>query len=114
MNSIKAINDSRKKEMSPSQHRAMMKKIKEQCAVYYRNHEVEVIASMFWYLYEREGWDYEDLRHLWEDFMPTLNELIDHYELSEDDTQWLCLEKLKTIGVDLVAWEAEERKKQDR
>ena len=40
--------------------------------------------------------------------MEAKRELWKHYELGEEDADWICLYKLKEAGVDLAEWYKEE------
>lgn len=107
MEALKARNESNKKKMSPGQVRAMQKEIRRQCADYYRKHETEMVALILWELHVQEGWGLKRLRRFWENFMPEMDKMLDHYEMTEDDRFWLCVRKLKDIGVDIEAWQNE-------
>lgn len=106
MNSLRAHFEASKKRMSPAQERAMMKEIKSQCADYYRKHERKVMALFLWEMHMQKGWGYKRCKDFYDNFIPKLNAMLDHYELSEDDRFWLCTYKLKDeLGIDLEKWE---------
>jgi CRISPR/Cas system CSM-associated protein Csm2 small subunit len=107
MDAIKSRNDANKKQLSPSQKKAMMKEIRRQCANYYRKHETELIALILWELHTQLGFGKKRLRRFWENFTPTLDTMLDRYEMEEDDRFWLCVQKLKEIDIDIEAWQNE-------
>lgn len=64
-------------------------------------------ASILWYLHVAYGFDADDLRKFWEGFAPKHKELVNYYEMEDADADWICTLKLKDIGVDIAAWNAE-------
>lgn len=107
MDALRSHNEAKKKDLSPWQKKLMMKEIRRQCAEYYRKHEAEMVASMLWQLHIQEGWGVKRLRRFWESYTPNLTKLVDHYEMEDSERFWLCIRKLKDIGVDIVAWQNE-------
>lgn len=110
MNALKAHFASAKQHtvqrMSPAQERAMMKEIKKQCADYHRKHEREIMGLLLWELHVQKGWGYKRCKDFYYDFTPKLEELLNRYEMSDDDRFWLCTQKLKDeLGIDLEEWE---------
>ena len=109
MNALKCHAESRKKSMSPSQERMMMKEIKRQCAAYWEKHELELMAMILWQLHEQEGWGPKKMKKFFMGFTPTLEKLFSRYEMETNDEKfWICTYKLKEYGVDLEAWQHED------
>ena len=109
MNTLKAHYNANKNKLSPSGERAMMKEIKRQSAEYFRKHELEIVAQILWELHEQPDTKFgaKKLRRFYDRFEPILANMIDYYELDDSDRGWICIHKLKDIGVDLEAWQEE-------
>ena len=108
MNALKAHADANKNRMNNTQRRVMMEEIKRQCADYYRKHEREIMALLLWelHVHEKTKWGYKRLKEFYDSFTPTLEAMLDRYEMSEDDRFWMCTYMLKTeLGIDLEEWE---------
>jgi hypothetical protein len=104
MNSLKARSEADKK----AQKDAMMQEIKRQCSKYYRGFERELMAQFLWYLHEKKGYEYDELKDFYFDYTPIFQEMLDRYEMSDNDAIWLCTYKLKNeLGIDLAEWEKE-------
>jgi hypothetical protein len=111
MDALKSRYEANKKKLSPFQERQMMKEIKRQCNVYWENHQLELMAMLLWYLHECPDtrWGKKKLKRFFMGFTPTLDKMLKHYEMeTDDDTVWLCMHKLKDIGVDLREWQHED------
>lgn len=70
---------------------------------------VDQTAVILWCLHRSFGFGAKRLRRFYDAFSVEWNALRDHYEASESDAQYIAVQKLKDIGVDLEAWAAEER-----
>ena len=87
----------------------MMKEIKRQCSAYWKKHEFELMAMILWQLHEQEGWGEKRLKRFFMGFTPTLDALLDRYDMETDDEKfWLCTYKLKELGIDLEKWQHED------
>lgn len=70
----------------------------------------DVDAMILYVLHSHYGWGPKRLRQFWDVFIEEHRELRDHYEMhSPGDNAYLAKRKLKEIGVDVEAWEAEDR-----
>lgn len=67
----------------------------------------DIDAMVLYVLHKHLGFGYKRLRLFWEAFKAEHKELREHYEMP-DDNAWLARQKLKDIGVDVEAWNAEE------
>lgn len=99
MNSIKCRDNYQKK--------AMMEEIHRQCSSYWRKSETAMVAFMLWQLHEQYNKGKIALRNFWERYSPALDDLLTRYEMGDEDALWLCIQKLKDIGVDIEAWQNE-------
>lgn len=90
-----------------SEKKAIDAEIKKAFAEYARMHELEMEATFIRQLRRFTGWGATKLKRFYMDFSPTMKELVDHYEMSENDAPWLCMHELKAEGIDIEAWHRE-------
>lgn len=62
-------------------------------------------AASMWVLHQEFGFGKERLERYFHAFNRLYQELVDFYELGED-TPWVCIQRLKEIGVDVEALES--------
>lgn len=96
--------------MTNQQKKAMNAEIMMQLAEYDKANLQEIDAMVLWLLYSEFGFGKKRLRRFYDQFAIQMNELIDRYEMSTDDTAWLCTRKLKDAGIDISQWLAENEK----
>lgn len=65
-----------------------------------------VDAMILYFLHKHLGFGKRRLRRAWEQFTVIHDDLVNYYEMPDDDA-WLADRKLKEIGVDVAAWNAE-------
>ena len=65
---------------------------------------VEQTAVILWCLHGTFGFGAERLRRFYDGFWPEWDKLRDYYEVSDSDAQYIAVQKLKEIGVDLYKW----------
>lgn len=65
-------------------------------------------AMVLYTLMVSEGWKRKKLRSFWERVHTERDNLVKHYECTNDEYVWLARYKLKEIDVDVDAWNAEE------
>lgn len=63
-------------------------------------------AMVLYTLFVREGWKKKKLRAFWEAARAEHDKLVQYYQ-APDEYVWLAKYKLKEIGVDVDAWNAE-------
>jgi len=69
----------------------------------------DVDAMILYVLHAHYGWGKKRLREFWDVFIEEHRELRNHYEMhSPGDNAYLARRKLQEIGVDVMAWEAED------
>lgn len=66
-------------------------------------------AGMLYYCHTKYGHTAKWLREFWEGFNEFRKEMMEHYVLEEDDVGWVCMDKLKSIGVDVEKWNEENK-----
>ena len=78
-------------------------------------HNREVAAIVLWRLRQQFGFSDWELWEFYRDFDKSLEELVRHYEMDDDDDKWLAGYMLKQEGIDLEEWEEKlENEKQER
>lgn len=71
-----------------------------------KEYGVHMDALILYTLYKTEGWGKRKLRSFWESIKLEHDNLVKFYEMP-GEFQWLALNKLKEIGVDVEAWNEE-------
>lgn len=91
------------------EHKAMMKEINRQIAEADARYKRDLVALILWSLHVHPGTRYgkKRLKDYYMTFDAIHQELLDHYDMCEDDAPWLAHQKLKGIGVDIDEWEKE-------
>ena len=108
--------DTRKQEtamfsLSPTQRKAMMAEINRQILEQDKKYKLDMDAAVLWVLHESFGFGEKRLKRFFNAFSEKHEELRNYYELEGDANTWLCRYLLKRdAGVDIEAWEKEERK----
>lgn len=67
----------------------------------------KIDATILWVMHEQLGLGPKRLRRFFNDFRPTLDKLLEQYHMENSDQGWLCVHKLKEIGVDIEQWHKE-------
>jgi hypothetical protein len=100
-------------KLTAAEKKALDMEARRSLAEYTRKHELEIEATVIWQIKRvleeelGEEVDVSLLKRLYEGLDVELNKLIDHYEMDDDDAQWLCTKKLKDEGIDIEAWRRE-------
>lgn len=76
----------------------------------FRAMETDISADVLWMLHKDFGFGPVRLRKAFNLMTKSLRDLCDHYELPQEDGNWLCTYKLKEIGCDVAQWYADELK----
>lgn len=90
--------------LSATEKKAMKMEIQRQLAEYEQKHAVEMDALILWILHENYGFGEKRLRMFHDNFMQSIKELTERYELDDSDNIWLCTKKLKDYGIDIYEW----------
>lgn len=69
-------------------------------------------ACTLWALHTGFGWGRDRLRRFYETYLRLHRELMERYELGREG-DFYCIERLKKLGVDIEAWNAETRKQEE-
>ena len=95
-------------DLTEKERKAMNMEIQRQLAEYDKKHEIEMEAIVLWELHEQLGFGAERLKRFYNNFAPSVQALIDRYELEDEDKIWLCTHKLKEeLNIDLETWKGE-------
>lgn len=92
--------------LTAKERKAMELEINRQIAESERQHANDLDILVLYVLHVHLGFGKKRLRRFFEAFTAEHNKLIDYYEMP-DDNVWLADRKLKEIGVDVAAWNAE-------
>lgn len=95
-------------QFTAKEQEAISREIGRQAAMAEAKISMETDAAILWALRIRYGFGPKKLKAIWKDFVEAKRELWKHYELGEEDADWICLYKLKEAGVDLAEWYKEE------
>jgi len=90
------------------QKKAMNAEIRRQLAEYNEKNADEIDAMVLWVLYSEFGFREKRLKRFYERFNRELDDLRDRYEMTDEDTVWLCTRKLKDAGIDISKWSIKE------
>lgn len=67
----------------------------------------EIDAMVLWVLHEQFGFGPGRLRRFHDNFVKSLDKLLERYEMLPEDRIWLCTRELKKYGIDLDKWDEE-------
>ena len=90
--------------LTAAERKAMEMEIARQVAAFDRENMLNIDAVILWELHEQFGFGADRLRRFFDGFGKRFNDLTRHYEMESSDGPYICLEKLKEIGVDLEKW----------
>lgn len=95
-------------KLNKKEQRALDDTVRRQLSEYTRKHIVEFEATVIRNLRRAaEDWDESRLRAFYDNFADDLDKLVQHYEMADDDLQWLCTRELKQEGIDIEQWHRE-------
>lgn len=93
-------------DFTSKEQKALEKEISRQIIERDRKHTNDLDAVVLFTLHTRFGFGKKRLREFWDAMHEEHERMIKHYEMPDQFT-WLCQHKLKDIGVDVAAWNAE-------
>ena len=94
-------------KLNAKEKRALDDMVRRQLSEYTRKHIIEFEATVIRNLRRASDWDENQLRAFYDKFDDDLQALVKHYEMGEDDLQWLCTRELKQEGIDIEQWHRE-------
>lgn len=95
--------------LTSAEQKAMDMEIQKQIAEYDRKNIVEMDSIILWQLHEQFGFGPKRLKRFFDNFIPTMEELVQRYEMEDSDQIWLCTHKLKEYGIDVEEWYSKRR-----
>ncbi len=94
-------------DLTAAERKAMDIEIKRQIVEFDKKYAADMDALVLYILHTHLGFGKKRLRKFWEAFRKGHTELIEHYDMP-DDNAWLCKRFLLEIGVDIDEWEKDE------
>ena len=94
-------------KLNAKERKAFDDATRRQLADYTRKHILEIEATVIRNLRRATDWDERQLRAFYDQFGDELHALVSHYEMDDDDLQWLCTRELKQEGIDIEQWHRE-------
>lgn len=94
-------------QFTRKEQEAIDKELARQCAEYDRKNADEIDALVLWRLHTKFGFGKKRLREFYDGFKEDVGELINRYNMSDEDAVWLCTKKLKNYGIDISEWNKE-------
>lgn len=93
--------------MSAAEKKAMEMEIRKELAEYNRKNIMEIDAIVLWILHEKFEFGHGRLRKFYDEFIASVYEMTDRYEMEDEGNIWICTQKLKDYGIDLEQWHNE-------
>lgn len=94
-------------ELTAKEKKALNLEINRQILEADTRYTNDIDAMVLYVLHQHLGFGQKRLREFWKAFKAEHDKLRDYYEMP-DANAWLARQKLKEIGVDVEAWNAEE------
>ena len=94
-------------DLTAAERKAMQLEIGREIAKFDQQNMLSIDAVILWELHVQFGFGPKKLRQFYDGFNARFRELIDHYEMGAEDGPYICIEKLREIGVDLEQWDKE-------
>lgn len=91
-------------ELTAKERKALNEVAGRNLAEWTRNHDLEIEAIIIRQLRRLTGWGETRLKRFYEGFDVELNALIERYEMGGSDAPWLCIQELKSEGIDIEQW----------
>lgn len=88
-------------DLTAAEQKFLDQEIQRQYSEYLRDHEILIEAQLLWFLHVHEKHGVKRLRDDYKDFAPLIGDLIKAYEMADEDGAWLCVNRLKAIGIDI-------------
>lgn len=97
-------------DLTAKERKAMNMEINRQIAEADKQYRNNIDIMVLYALRVHLGFGKKRLRRFYEAFSAVHEELTAYYEMSEEDNAWLADRELKKIGVDVAAWNEEQRR----
>lgn len=90
--------------LSTRQKKAAAPLIKAEVLKYQDRFFLEDTSAVLWTLHTVYGFGPKKLKDFWECWFNFHKEVVDRYEVSDEDTGWYFKQKLQDYGVDIEKW----------
>lgn len=90
--------------LTSAEKKALDMEIRRQFAEYTRKYEIEIESMVLLAIREEFGFGEERLKRTHKALSEGIDNLVERYQLNEDDAAWLCTYKLKEQGFDISGW----------
>lgn len=94
-------------DLTAAEKKAMNIEIAKQLAEFTRKYQVEIESIFLREMRQKHGHGEIRLRRDFDTFADDLDELIERYELGDEDRLWLVQQQLKAEGFDVEQWHRE-------
>lgn len=91
-------------DFTATEKKAIDMEVSRQFSAFLSENDVKISAMILWVLHEKFGFGKQRLKKFYDSFNPSLKELADRYQMSEEDQCWLCMHQLKQYGVNIEDW----------
>lgn len=98
-------------DLTAAETKAIDREIEKRLAAHTRKHNIEFAAMVLYELRDQLDFGEKRLRRFYDNFDTRLDELMDAYEMGEEDLYWLCTKKLMDAGIDVAKWHDENEAK---
>lgn len=92
-----------------AEKKAMRREINQQIIQADAKYKRDLVALVLWALHVHPDTQYgkKRLKNFYMTFDKIHQDMLDYYEMCDDEAAWLCQYNLKEIGVDIDEWEKE-------
>ena len=94
--------------LTVAEQQAVEIEINKQILIADEKYKNNIDAMILWTLHTYLGFGPKRLRDFYEAFNRIHDSLVSYYEMEDSDDAWICMQKLKDMGVDVEAWNKEE------
>lgn len=95
-------------ELTNAERKALDIEISRQLADYTDRYELEIESMILLVLMEEFGFGEKRLRRVHNELTKGIDDLVNRYQMDDQDAIWLCTQKLKERGIDISTWNEED------
>lgn len=96
--------------LSNAEKKALDMEIARQLADYTQKYELEVESMVLLVLRDEFGFGEQRLQRVHKGLSKGIDDLVNRYQMTDQDAAWLCTYKLKEEGFDISKWDEEDSK----
>lgn len=78
--------------------------VRKEMKAHLKKRAEEIGAMTLLVLHNEFGFGEERLKRFWLAYDKQIDELLNRYDLSEEDAVWICKQKLLDMGIDYTKW----------